>query len=62
MLFDRIQRLEKDCRTNVQMLVDAILKKTGKRPSKLRLRLIGILADGRVLVVDDESGCQFGLT
>jgi hypothetical protein len=59
-LLDQIQRIERDCRTNVGQLAEAVAHKTGTPPAVLRLRLLGF--DGlRVLVRDDESGVQFSL-
>ena len=60
-LLDRLQRIERDCRANVELLVHEIVNKKNQPPARLLLRFVG-LANERVLVCDDESGVQFSLT
>jgi hypothetical protein len=60
-LLDRLQQIERDCRVNVNLLVDEIVTKTQKAPAKLHLRFIGF-SDTMVLICDEESGVQFSLS
>jgi hypothetical protein len=60
-LLDRLQRIEQECRANVELLVHEIVKKKNQPPARLLLRFVGF-ANERVLVCDDESGVQFSLS